>query len=205
MKEIDVRQLTCPGPVLELKRLLEAGEPAIRLHVADELARSNVSRFAAARGARVESTPARGSGFLVTVLGDDTTAAAGEEELTCAVPAPEAGSSRGPFVLQITSDAMGQGEEDLGRLLLRSFIKTQLQLEGRPDLILFYNSGVRLCCEGSPLLEDLAALEQQGTELLACGTCLNYLQLAPSLAVGRVTDMLEIASRLSAAGRIVRP
>ncbi len=205
MKELDVRQLACPGPVLELKRVIEGGEPDVRLRVADELSRSNVSRFAAARGAAVESTPDPEGGFLVTVTGAGAAAAAHEDELTCAAPDPDLARAAGPLVLQVTSDAMGQGDDDLGRLLMRSFLKTQLELDGRPDTVVFYNSGVRLCCTGSPLLDDLGELERRGTELLACGTCLNYLQLAPSLAVGRVTDMLEIAQRLAAAGRIVRP
>ena len=39
----------------------------------------------------------------------------------------------------------------------------------------------------------------------ASRTCLNFFSLADELEVGRVTDMLEIASRLADAGRIVRP
>ena len=90
-------------------------------------------------------------------------------------------------------------------LLLRSFIKTQIELDRAPDTIVFYNAGVKLCCEGSLLLDDLRSLERAGAEIIACGTCLNYFELADQLAVGRVTDILEIASRLAAAGSIVRP
>ncbi len=100
---------------------------------------------------------------------------------------------------------MGSGDDELGALLLRSFLKTQAQLHERPDRIVFYNGGVKLCCEGSPLLDDLRQLETSGIEIIACGTCLNFFGLADRLAVGRVTDMLEIASTLAAAGRTVRP
>jgi len=55
------------------------------------------------------------------------------------------------------------------------------------------------------LLDDISALEASGIEIIACGTCLNYFELGDQLAVGRVTDMLEIAGRLAAAGRLVRP
>ena len=88
---------------------------------------------------------------------------------------------------------------------MRSFLKTQSQLDRKPDAVLFYNDGVKLCCEGSVLLEDLRALEAAGIEIIACGTCLNFFELADELRVGRVTDMLEIASRLADAGSIVRP
>jgi selenium metabolism protein YedF len=100
---------------------------------------------------------------------------------------------------------MGTGDDELGGILLRSFVKTQAQLERTADAIIFYNAGVTLCCDGSLLLDDLRSLEQAGVEIIACGTCLNYFELADQLAVGRVTDMLEIASRLAAAGSIVRP
>ncbi len=111
----------------------------------------------------------------------------------------------GPTVVQITAATMGSGDDELGALLLRSFIKTQAELEAMPDAIIFYNGGVRLCCEGSLLLDDLRGLETSGIEIIACGTCLNYFELADQLAVGRVTDMLEIAGRLASAGRVVRP
>ena len=100
---------------------------------------------------------------------------------------------------------MGSGDDELGALLLRSFLKTQAELERRPDKIIFYNDGVKLCCEGSYLLEDLRNLESSGVEVIACGTCLNFFELANELQVGRVTDMLEIAGLLADAGSVVRP
>ena len=202
MDKIDVRQLACPGPVLKLRELLDAGETTVTLHVADELARSNVSRFAASRHAdvRVES-PAEG-GFLLTVTaaGDSPgPEPGGQAPIECQVPAG------GPLVVQVTATTMGSGDDELGELLLRSFIKTQAQLESPPAAIIFYNSGVSLCCEGSQLLDDLRELEASGIEIIACGTCLNFFGLADHLQVGRVTDMLEIATQLANAGRVVRP
>lgn len=204
MRELDVRDLACPGPVLKLKELLEAGEREISLWVADELCRSNVTRFAASRGAEVESRNAEEGTFLVSITApDDAVAAAPGEEalLTCELPA----SSGHPTVVQIGSETMGSGDDELGTLLLRSFLKTQLDLQQPPDLVLFYNSGVRLCCTGSTLIDDLRNLVAHGIEILACGTCLNYFGIADRLEVGRVTDMLEIASRLAGAARTVRP
>jgi selenium metabolism protein YedF len=205
-KELDVRNLACPGPVLQLRDLLDAGERKVIMHVADALSRSNVSRFAASRGADVEvSEPGDGS-FVVTIIapGDAAGARPGEEELL-ACELPEAPPAQGPRVVQVTAATMGSGDDELGALLMRSFLKTQAQLERKPDAIIFYNDGVKLCCEGSLLVDDLEELEAAGIEIIACGTCLNFFQLADRLRVGRVTDMLEIASRLADAGSIVRP
>jgi selenium metabolism protein YedF len=206
MKKIDVRQLACPGPVLKLRDLLEAGEREIAMHVADELSRSNVARFAASRGADVEVADGGDGSFLVSIRADAGAAGArpGEEELlVCDIP--EGTTSVGPRIVQVTAGTMGSGDDELGALLLRSFLKTQAELDPRPDAILFYNDGVKLCCEGSYLLDDLRGLAAAGVEIIACGTCLNFFELADQLRVGRVTDMLEIAGRLADAGSIVRP
>lgn len=203
MKEFDVRNLACPGPVLKLRSLLDDGEREIRFRVADELSRSNVTRFAASREVATAVEPEDDGSFVVTFRAGDDAAGPrpGEDEmLVCDVP-----TAAGPTVVQITGQTMGVGDDELGELLMRSFLKTQAQLDDRPDAVIFYNAGVRLCCEGSLLLDDLRALETSGIEIIACGTCLNFFSLAEQLAIGRGTDMLEIAGRLAAAGRIVRP
>ena len=202
MKEYDVRDLACPGPVLKLRGLLDEGEREIQFHVADELCRSNVTRFAASRSLATEVEAQDDGTFVVRLTaGEDSGSASAAGVPTAAV----GGALAGPTLVQVTADTMGSGDDELGGLLLRSFIKTQPELDTVPDAIIFYNSGVKLCCEGSLLLDDLRALEASGIEIIACGTCLNYFELADRLAVGRVTDMLEIAGRLAAAGRVVRP
>jgi selenium metabolism protein YedF len=210
VREIDVRSLACPGPVLKLRELLDAGERQLRFHVADQLSRSNVTRFAASRGAEVVVDDPGDGSFVLTIMAGTGAARAQADEaalLACDVTADQAVATgaRRPQVVQVTGATMGAGDDELGALLLRSFLKTQAQLERRPDTIIFYNRGVTLCCEGSPLLDDLRALEDAGVEIIACGTCLNFFELVDRLAVGRVTDMLEIAGRLAGAGSIVRP
>ena len=204
MKTIDVRDLACPGPVLKLRELLNEGEREITMHVADELCRSNVTRFAASRNAEAEVEDPGDGTFVVRINagGDSTGARSGEEVL---MVSEVSRATVGPRVVQITAGTMGSGDDELGALLLRSFLKTQAELEQKPDAILFYNDGVKLCCEGSYLLDDLRRLEAAGVEIIACGTCLNFFELSEQLRVGRVTDMLEIAGRLAEAGSIVRP
>ncbi|MBN1336243.1 MAG: sulfurtransferase-like selenium metabolism protein YedF [Deltaproteobacteria bacterium] len=204
---IDVRALPCPGPVMELRKRLDGGACEVVLHVADDLARSNVTRFATSRGAqvRVEIPPAGGLLVFVTVPGavDASVASAeGDPETVCDVPVPSPG---GPRIVQIAGPTMGFGDDDLGGLLLRGFLKTVGKVEPRPDIVVCYNGGAQLCCEGSPVLDDLRELEAAGVTILACGTCLNFFGLASKLAVGRVTDMLEITTTLGQAGHVVRP
>lgn len=108
-------------------------------------------------------------------------------------------------VLFVGSDRLGEGPEELGRVLIRSFFKTLAAMERRPWRVIFVNSGIALSIEGSPVLEELAALEAAGTEILSCGTCLDYFQSKDRLRAGRVSNMHEIVETLLAAGRILRP
>ena len=204
MTEIDVRDLACPGPVLKLRELLNAGEREITMHVADELCRSNVTRFAASRNAEAEVEDPGDGTFVIRINAGECSSSSrvGEEAFTLG---EVSGVAAGPRVVQIPAGTMGSGDDELGALLLRSFLKIQIELERKPDAILFYNDGVKLCCEGSYLIDDLRGLESAGVEIIACGTCLNFFELGDQLQVGRVTDMLEIAGRLADAGSIVRP
>ena len=78
------------------------------------------------------------------------------------------------------------------------------QLETPPSVMLFYNGGARLTAQDSPCIEDLKTLQEQGTEILTCGTCVNFYGLKEP-AVGTVTNMYTIAEKLTKAGKVIRP
>jgi len=109
----------------------------------------------------------------------------------------------GPTVLLVASEAFGRGTEELGQLLMRSFLHTLSELSSRPERVILVNSGVKLVIEGSEVVDDLRVLEEQGTEILACGTCLGYYEIKDKVAVGQISNMYEIASTLLGAGKIV--
>ena len=113
--------------------------------------------------------------------------------------------ARTDTVVVIASDKMGEGAEELGKTLLKAFVFSLTQQDKLPKTILFYNGGASLTCEGSPMLEDLKALEAEGVEILTCGTCLNFYGLTEKLAVGSVTNMYTIAEKLTQAGNVVKP
>jgi selenium metabolism protein YedF len=94
-------------------------------------------------------------------------------------------------VFLIQSEGLGRGDEQLGSMLMANFFRLLGENEHKPASIVFWNTGVRLACEGSPVLERLKRLEEQGVELLACTTCLEYFELADKLAVGKPTNMMK--------------
>lgn len=195
METLDCRTLQCPHPVVEVRKRLLArpGEPLAVL-VGDETARENVTRLGRSLGFRVGADPAAGGGYTLTLTPGE---AAGEVSLG----APASGKT----VVFVASDAMGNGSDELGRLLLKNFLFTLIELDPVPDVILFVNAGVRLTTTGSEALEALQKLADFGADIASCGLCLDYFHLKDRLAIGRVTTMLDIVENLRQAGRTLRP
>ena len=100
---------------------------------------------------------------------------------------------------------MGEGDEKLGRTLMKGFIYALTEQDQLPETILLYNNGAKLSVEGADSLADLKLLESQGVEILTCGTCLNHYGLSEKLGVGSVTNMYVIAEKQMQATKIVKP
>jgi len=193
MNTIDCRNMSCPLPVVTVKRALEAGGGApLTVLLDDGAPRENVTRFAAGRGYSVSESVIDG-GFSLVISGQPSQ------------PAPVAVSRRAAPVVLVASDRLGDGPEELGRLLMKNFIITLLDLAELPDRIFFLNSGVFLTTEGSELLEALEKLGNRGVEVLSCGVCLDFFQRKDKLRAGSVTNMFTIAESLVQAGSVIRP
>jgi selenium metabolism protein YedF len=91
----------------------------------------------------------------------------------------------------IQSEGLGRGNDELGILLMANFLRLLGESQDKPGTLVFWNAGVRLVCEGSWALDHLKKLEEQGVEILACTTCLEYLELTDKLKVGKPTTMLK--------------
>lgn len=195
---IDCRGLACPEPVLRVKAALEAAPAgAVSVRVDDPAARENVRRFAESQGCAVEVRD-DGPGWIVTAVpgGACAQAQALAESEAAAAPEPT------PTAVLITSDGLGPDPE-LGKILLRAFLNTLGQASRRPAKLLFLNRGVFLTTEGSEVLEALAELERGGTEILSCGTCLEFLGRKGALRVGKVSNMYDTVETLTGSYRVV--
>ncbi len=106
-------------------------------------------------------------------------------------------------VIIINSDTLGRGDEEVGATLLGTFLRKVLASIEKPEVIVFYNSGVKLLTRESHYLEVLDALEKSDVELLACGTCVYRVCGQRSLTVGRISNMEEIADILIKAQKVI--
>ncbi len=106
-------------------------------------------------------------------------------------------------VLLFTRNGLGQAPEDLQQGLAMKFLSLLEQSGQLPAKILFYTSGVKLACQGSPALEQLRVMEAKGVELVLCKTCLDYFHLADRVAVGIIGGMPDIIEAMQKAGKVV--
>ncbi len=106
-------------------------------------------------------------------------------------------------ILLITAETLGQGPAELGERLIGAFFHTLAESSTPPATIILMNSGVKIAVDGARTVSDLQTLAAAGVEILACGTCLGYFDLRDRLAVGKVSNMYEIAGKLMEAPRVV--
>jgi hypothetical protein len=101
-------------------------------------------------------------------------------------------------VVLIRGEGMGQGNEELGLLLLTNFLRMLGEKdEFVPRMIFLLNHGVKIACQGSPMLGHLSKLVEKGTNLVICKTCLEYLELTDQVAVGKVGGMNDFIQEAS--------
>jgi intracellular sulfur oxidation DsrE/DsrF family protein len=106
-------------------------------------------------------------------------------------------------VLQLTSDTMGRGSDDLGAALMANALRKVWASSEKPAAIVFYNSGVKLLADTSPAIDAVEGLGAAGVDLVACGTCVTHFGISDRLTAGRVSDMQEIVGLLLGADRTV--
>lgn len=207
--KIDARGKQCPLPVIETKKALEQAESSevIEVTVDNEIAVQNLKKLADHKGLKSSFEKISDREFVVKVTASEKSGEArkssdanAEEAVDCFVDDRKKGT-----VAVISSQFMGNGDDALGKLLMKGFVYALTQQDNLPETVLLYNGGAYLSCEGSDSLEDLKCLEAQGVEILTCGTCLNHYKLSEKLFVGTVTNMYEIVERMSGAKVIIRP
>jgi selenium metabolism protein YedF len=109
------------------------------------------------------------------------------------------------YVVCIKSELMGDGDPELGRLLMETFVDNLKLQEQLPTHVILYNGGVKLAMKSSPVCASLTELEEMGIRIMLCGTCIDHYGLQYDIAVGMISNMVVITETLAAAGHVVYP
>ncbi len=204
MRIIDTKGQLCPVPLIAARRALKetvAGE-SFAVLTDNKSSFDNLSRFLKDNKAQYHTSESEGT-WTMTI-----TKSNGEEVRTVAEDYCTSEIShfqKGNFVIVFSSDKMGDGDDQLGKLLISNFIKALKDLEKLPGKILFYNSGVKLVTNTSPVIEHLQDLEKMGVELMLCATCVSYYSLDSLIGAGILSNMYSIAEAMAAAGSVIKP
>jgi hypothetical protein len=107
-------------------------------------------------------------------------------------------------VFVFPSYGLGQTQDaELKIKLARKFLSLIALADPLPAQICFYTEGVKLCVTGSPVLDELHALQEKGVELVLCSTCLETFGLTDQVALGVVGGMGDIITALVGADNAV--
>jgi len=106
-------------------------------------------------------------------------------------------------LIQIDKNGMGNGNHELGQILISNYLKLSLSNDQLPKIITFYNSGVKLTCEGSPVIETLTEMEKAGVKMIICKTCLNFYKLEDKVEVGIQGTMQDIITLQADASKVI--
>jgi selenium metabolism protein YedF len=197
MRIVDTKGQLCPAPLIAAKKALKEtaeGESFVVL-TDNQTSFDNLRHFLKDNNAE----------FLISEEG-------GTWSLTVTKTTPEEYCNspfthfeKGNFIVVVSSDKMGEGDDELGHLLMINFIKALKDLDKLPSKIVFYNNGVKLATKSSPAIEHLRDLEKMGVELMLCATCVNYYCLETVVGAGNVSNMFSIADAMASSDKVIRP
>lgn len=194
MKIVDARGKVCPQPVIMTKKEVDLGENEITVIVDNETSRENVLKF----GTKLQyktNFEEKNDGIYIYLNKEEmsscelTTAKAAEDSLNIIK------QEKKGYV--IGSDKLGKGSDDLGKILMKSFIYTLSETKPYPSFLIFLNSGVKLTTVEADSLDDLKKMEREGVKIVSCGTCLDFFEIKDKLEVGKISNMYDIVETIA--------
>lgn len=200
-KKIDCTTLQCPAPVLQTKEVLEKyALTKIFVIVDNDAAVENVSRFLNFNGFEITVDS---NGRESTVIGRRSEKDAKILESQSSTEAVKKDLENQKIMVLISSTCLGKGDDELGTNLMINFVKTLKEMGDDLWQLVFINHGVKLCTQGSALIDPIKELEESGIGIFACGACLNHLNLMDKKEVGKTTNMLDIVTAMQLADKVI--
>lgn len=199
METVNAFGLACPKPLMMAKAKIDEGARELSVRVDNEIAVKNVSRLAEKYGLNVAVEIIEGGWSVNFSEGDRGVAAA-----AAPAAAPACTPAGCGYAVFIGKDHVGEGDPQLGYNLMKMAIYTLSESEDVPASVLFMNSGVKLVAgDEQQIVDSVNKLIEKGTEVLVCGTCLDFYGLKEQLKVGEVSNMYDILGRMQEAAKTI--
>jgi len=200
MKTLDTKGLKCPQPLIMLKEALldlKKGEE-ISVETDNETSLKNLLSYLKDQGVEPKVSSA-GNVHTLVALKPEKDLAASNPAIYCTTDLPFS------YVVSIKGELMGDGDPELGRLLMETFVDNLKLQEQLPTHVVLYNGGVKLAMKESPVCNSLTELEELGTRIMLCGSCIDHYGLQFDIGVGMISNMVVITETLAEAGHVVTP
>lgn len=182
MKIIDAKGIACPRPVIMTKKAInEENLEEVKVLVDNEIATENLSKMATQLGFVAEVITNSNTDYEVVLKKS--------ADAKCEIMDMENNSE---YIVVISSDRLGTGDEDFSKKLLDGFIYALREQDVYPKTIVCYNTGVKLTTVNEKTVEDLKYMNSKGVEVLSCGLCLENYNVKEQLKVGSATNMYRI-------------
>jgi len=200
MKTLDTKGLKCPQPLIMLKEALldlKTGEE-LSVETDNDTSLKNLLSYLKDQGVepRVSSV---GTVHTLVTLKPEKDLTADNPTIYCTTDLPIS------YVVCIKGELMGDGDPELGRLLMETFVDNLKLQEQLPTHVVLYNGGVKLAMKESPVCNSLTELEELGTRIMLCGTCIDHYGLQFDIGVGMISNMVVITETLADAGHVITP
>lgn len=207
MIHINALGKACPIPVIEAKKALSREPDSHVIVFVDNLAAvQNLEKMAQLLGHSFEYEQHSTEHYEVSIGRKANKVNIAALAQTRPPKTPDSSSStddKNVLTVLIGSNQMGSGSDELGSVLVKGFIYSLCELSAPPKNIIFFNSGAFLTAQDSNAIDDLKKLEKKGTNILTCGTCVNYYKLDGSIAVGTVVNMYDITESIVKSCKII--
>lgn len=200
MKTLDTKGLKCPQPLIMLKEALldlKAGEK-IQVETDNNTSLKNLLTYLKDQGVEPKVSTA-GTVHTLVALKPEKDLAGSDPAIYCTTDFPTS------YVVCIKGELMGDGDPELGKLLMETFVDNLKLQEQLPTHVVLYNGGVKLAMKESPVCSSLTELEELGIRIMLCGTCIDHYGLQFDLGVGMISNMVVITETLAASGHVVTP
>jgi selenium metabolism protein YedF len=204
MRIVDTKGQKCPVPIIETRKALRSSQEGETFEVITDnrTAYSNISRFLGDNKIKFSVSEKKEIWtFIITNEAGLTVTTHAEDY--CEKNLPEVTAN--DFAVVISSELMGQGDDELGRKLIKSFFIALSCLDTMPSSVMFYNSGVKLTMNDSAIIDILHEIEKKGVDILICGTCVDHFNIGTKISVGKISDMFIITQKLAQSGNIIKP
>jgi selenium metabolism protein YedF len=201
-KIIDAKGKNCPMPVIMAKNEIDGGNDCFVVEVDNNIAVQNLQKLANSQGFATDLKEDKEI-FKVYFSKDSDKVSDADKNEEYREILQEGKNDLGTWAVFIGKEIIGEGNEELGKSLMKMYFYTISEGENLPKAVLFMNDGVKVPTLNEQVIEHLKDLEKKGVEILICGACLNFYGLEGNLKVGKVSNMYDITNRMKEATKVI--